>query len=238
MSEGRGSYLAGVRSILKVLQISAATLWGAARGKLDKHLADTLSRDLGRTVLGFARARVQVTGVELLDPTVGYLFMSNHESLVDIPLIFATASCPPRMVTKIELMRVPIWGHAMKAAGFIAVDRRNRKQAIASLSRARELMDQGVCVWMAPEGTRSRDGSLLPFKKGGFMLAIETGATIVPVGIVGASRVVRPKSKKVYLDQEILVRYGEPIDASQYTAEQRAELMLRVRGEIERLRAP
>lgn len=230
--------MASFRAIGAVLTISMPTIIDAMRKRLTMQIVDARCKWMGDTVIRVARARVEVEGLEQLDPSRSYLFMSNHGSLMDIPLIFATAPRPPRMVTKAELFKVPIWGTALKLGGFISVDRKNRTQAIKSLMRAKELMDSGINVWIAPEGTRSRDGSLGAFKKGGFMLALDTGATIVPVGIVGARDVIRPKTFRFFLDQKVVVRYGKPIDASAYGTERRDELMAEVRSAIEELKTP
>lgn len=237
-STPKTSALASFRAMGAVLAVSWPTILDAMTKRLTKEIVDRRCKWLGDKVIRITRAQVEVEGLEQLDPSRSYLFMSNHESLMDIPLIFATAPRPPRMVTKAELFKVPIWGTALKLGGFISVDRKNRTQAIKSLMRAKELMDSGINVWIAPEGTRSRDGSLLPFKKGGFMLALDTAATIVPVGIAGARDVVRPKSFKVFLDQPVKVRYGKPIEASAYGVERRDELMAEVRKAIEELRRP
>lgn len=237
-STPKTSVIASFRAMGAVLAISAPTILDAMRKRLTMQIVDARCKWMGDTVIRAFRAQVAVEGLEHLDPSHSYLFMSNHESLMDIPLIFATAPRPPRMVTKAELFKVPIWGTALKLGGFISVDRKNRTQAIKSLMRAKELMDSGINVWIAPEGTRSRDGSLGAFKKGGFMLALDTGATIVPVGIVGARNVIRPKSFRVFLDQRIVVRYGKPIDASAYGVDRRDELMADVRAAIEELRKP
>ncbi|HEY9900085.1 MAG TPA: lysophospholipid acyltransferase family protein [Pantanalinema sp.] len=238
LPQEKSSFVGTLGAILKVLEVSAQTLWDANRGRLTPEVVDARARHMGEHILGLSRAQITVEGLDRLDPDQAYLYMSNHESLMDIPLIFATAPRAPRMVAKAELFKVPIWGPALKVAGFIPVDRKNRSQALASLKEGGAQMTEGTNVWIAPEGTRSRDGSLLPFKKGGFMLALQTGAKIVPVGIVGARDIIRPKSFKAYLDQKVTVRYGDPIDAASYGLERRNELMADVRNEIERLRRP
>lgn len=238
MAPSKSSPMASLRAIGAVLAISWPTILDAMAKRLTPRIVDARCKWLGDKVLELARVQLEVEGLDRLDPGRSYLFMSNHESLMDIPLIFATAPRPPRMVTKAELFKVPIWGTALKLGGFISVDRKNRSQAIKSLMRAKELMDSGINVWIAPEGTRSRDGSLQPFKKGGFMLALDTGATIVPVGISGARGIIRPKRFRMYLDQRVKMRYGQPIEAAAYGAERRDELMATVRQAIEELRTP
>src|SRR5688572_33148613 len=97
-----------------------------------------------------------------------------------------------RMVMKEELTRVPLWGPALVASGFIPIDRKNRDKAIAQLEKAKHILQQGVNVWISPEGTRSRDGSLHAFKKGGFHVARDLGVPIVPAWIEGAQQISKP----------------------------------------------
>src|SRR5262249_4599437 len=133
---------------------------------------------------------------------------------------------------KKELMRVPIWGLAMKRADFIFVDRENRTQAMRDLVVAKEKMMTGIAIWMAPEGTRSKNGKLNVFKKGGFMLALETGAIILPVGIRGAEKILPAKTLKFTLNQQVEVHVGKPIDTRNYTVKTRNELIKAVRQNI------
>lgn len=169
----------------------------------------------------------------ILEPNRAYILMSNHTSLYDIPLIFIALPGSIRMIAKKELFRVPIWGHAMKACEFLAIDRKNSAQAILDLEIVREKMRSGIIPWIAPEGTRSRDGSLGVFKKGGFMLAIQTGATIIPVGIRGAADILPPKTLAIRTRQTVNVVIGKPVDASLYSVETRMELLKEVRRQIE-----
>jgi 1-acyl-sn-glycerol-3-phosphate acyltransferase len=158
--------------------------------------------------------------------------MSNHQSLYDIPLIFVALPGSIRMLTKRELFSVPIWGRGLEAGEFVSIDRRNRKQALRDLAEARRKMEDGIVLWVAPEGTRTRDGYLGPFKKGGFMLALETGARIVPIGIRGAADVLVPKSFHARVGCTAEVRIGEPIDAAAYSVDSREELMREVQARI------
>lgn len=238
LQKDKGSYLATFRGVAKLLDLCSKVVADAQRHRLTAEIVDERARALGEYIVRESKIDLTVSGLENLDPHRTYLFMSNHESLMDIPLLFATAPRPPRMVTKAELFKVPLWGPALRVSGFIAIDRKDRKSAIESLRQAKALMDKGLSVWISPEGTRSRDGSLQPFKKGGFMLALETGMPIVPVGIVGARNVIRPKSFKSFLGQKVLMRYGHPIDPATYGMERRDDLMQDVRKAIEELRRP
>jgi len=229
----RRSAAASFRAIGRLLSTSAATVIDARRGKLTRELVDQRCEAMGKGWLDDAKITLEVKGLEQLDLSKSYLFMSNHRSLYDIPILFTVLKGRLRMVTKKELFDVPIWGPALKVSEFICIDRKDRYKAVQSLKEAARLMQSGINVWIAPEGTRSKDGTLLPFKKGGFMLALETGAQIVPVAINGAAGVIPPKSFRLSLGQRVEVEFGQPIDASAYSIEERDALMARVREWME-----
>lgn len=169
------------------------------------------------------------TGIEYLNPHETYVFMSNHESWMDIPAMFATVPSSLRMVSKAGLMQLPIVGHAMYNAGFIAIDRQNRSRAIKQLEHAKDRLNKGISIWMAPEGTRSRDGSLAPFKKGGFHLARDLGKSIVPVYIEGAGDVMPADGMWIYPNRSITVHFCKPISTEGYDRGHTDELIQKVR---------
>jgi 1-acyl-sn-glycerol-3-phosphate acyltransferase len=171
------------------------------------------------------------------EPNRRYVIMSNHSSLYDIPLTFMALPGSIRMLTKKELFEVPIWGRGMAAGEFISIDRNNRRQAFRDLQEARKKMESGIILWVAPEGTRSRTGKLGPFKKGGFMLALQTGATIVPVGIRGANEVLPAKTTDLHVGCHAEFHVGRPIDTSRYSKKQINELMEEVENQIRELAA-
>jgi 1-acyl-sn-glycerol-3-phosphate acyltransferase len=160
--------------------------------------------------------------------------MSNHASHFDVPMIFQAFPRPVRMVAKKELFAIPVFGKAMRAAGFPEVDRRNRARAIEALERGSSLFSQGISLWIAPEGTRSRDGSLQPFKKGGFVLALERQIAILPIGIAGTREVLAPGSVNVRIDVPVHVHFGAPIapSADAYSPDARDALMRSTRDAI------
>jgi 1-acyl-sn-glycerol-3-phosphate acyltransferase len=170
-----------------------------------------------------------------LEPGIPYMVMCNHRSLYDIPLSVESLPGSIRFLTKQELRRVPIWGKALDCGEFIFIDRSDLEKAKQSLAVARKTMESGVLLWVAAEGTRSPDGKLGTFKKGGFVTAIEAGATIIPVGIQGTEKVLPPRTYDFYLDKEVTFSIGKPIDASRYTIEQRDELVLEVRNAMAEL---
>src|SRR6185312_12425512 len=154
--------------------------------------------------------------------------MSNHQSHLDIPILYSIFPGTLRMVAKAELFKVPVWGRAMRAAGFVRVTRSgDRAEAIAAMKECAEAISGGVNVWIAPEGTRSIDGKIAKFKKGGFILARDTRADIVPIGIDG-SRDILPKNTRIFQrGARVKVSFGAPIavgsrDLNEVSAEVRA----------------
>ncbi len=175
--------------------------------------------------------RVRTTRLAPLDPSAAYVFMSNHRSQFDIlAVITALFDFQLRWVAKVELTRVPVFGWALKHAGHVIIDRSNHVQAIASLRAARAKMEGGVSVMIFPEGTRGPlEGPLLPLKKGGFMLALETGFPIVPIAVRGSAELL-PRGSWQPASGEIEVVVGAPIPVA---GMDRDELIERVRAFVE-----
>ena len=145
------------------------------------------------TILRLGGVSLNVIGLERIDPLQQYIFMVNHQSNIDIPvLVEGLRSFQLRWIAKKELLRVPFFGWAMWASKHIIVDRGNRSDGIKILQQAKQRIAAGISVVIFPEGSRSRDGKLLPFKKGGFLLAVQTGRPIVPITIRGSSELLPP----------------------------------------------
>jgi len=172
------------------------------------------------------------TGREHIVRGETYIYMSNHGSWMDIPAMFGAVPSSLRMISKAGLMQVPLLGPAMEKAGFIAIDRQNRSRAIKQLESAKERLRQGISIWMAPEGTRSRDGSLMPFKKGGFHVARQLGLPILPVYIQGAHEVMPADSMTVYPNRSITVHFCEPVSTADFDRTHTDELINMVRKRI------
>lgn len=225
-------------TIASTLAISIPTIYEFSRAKLRREVVDRRLRRWARRVLALAAARVSVS-----DPYDAFsdgdrptIVMSNHGSLYDIPLLFDSLPGTIRMLTKKELFDIPIWGRAMKAAEFVSVDRHDHQRALHDLEVARRQMIGGITLWVAPEGTRNNNGRLNPFKKGGFMVALQTGARIIPVGIRGAGDILPPKTfMDLRLGCRVEVAVGRPIDAQEYCEETRDELIETVYASIARL---
>lgn len=177
--------------------------------------------------------RVKVKGLEYLAKKAPFIYMANHQSAYDI---FALLSCLPvqfRWIAKKELFAIPVLGWAMRAANYISIDRSGRKKALESIERAANKIKGGVSVVIFPEGTRSRDGSIQPFKRGGFTLALKSGVPIIPIAIKGSSDVMPRDSLRVR-PGEIHITIDRAIDTAPYSLRERDALMERVRGTLER----
>ncbi|MGE0446406.1 MAG: lysophospholipid acyltransferase family protein [Vicinamibacterales bacterium] len=175
--------------------------------------------------------RYRVTGRGHVPPQA-VVFCSNHESNVDPPVLFQALHPRLHILYKAELHNFPLMGTLFDIGGFVPVDRSNRERSIGSIRRGADSLRAGNSFLIFPEGTRSRGGELLPFKKGGFIMAIEAQAPIVPVAIHGGRNAMRKGSPWVR-PVDIAVRIGEPIPTAGCTLEQRDELIARVRAAIE-----
>ncbi len=199
-------------AIQKTLAISIPTVADAYLGRLTRERCDERLAAWAGAILAQAGVAVEVHGREHV-PARPVVFMSNHASQLDVPVLYQACPGSLRMVAKAELFRIPIWGRAMRDAGFVAVDRSgDRAQAKAAMAEAARIIHGGVSVWIAPEGTRSRDGSIGKLKRGGFRLAIETGTPIVPLYIEGAGRILPPGSRLLARGGKVRVHFGELIE--------------------------
>ncbi len=174
--------------------------------------------------------RIRIEGQENIPPGVS-IFVANHTSTADPAAIVGAIPRRISILAKESLFRIPIVGRAFRLARFVPVDRTDREAAMASVERAIEHLKQGVSFLIYPEGTRSPDGRLRPFKKGSFVMAIKAGVPIVPVACAGAHRVMRKGELRIH-PGEIVVGFQPLIDASAYTLEQRDELAARVHAAI------
>ncbi|HWM88276.1 MAG TPA: lysophospholipid acyltransferase family protein [Kofleriaceae bacterium] len=201
-----------VYTVLQIARVVAPTMADAMVGRGGRDSQDRRLREFGRRVVERARIRLTVSGADKIPSDRAFIYMSNHQSHTDIPVLYATVpSRTLRMVAKTELFKVPLFGHAMRVGNMIEVNRSDRASAVESLRRAGALIADGVSVWIAPEGSRSRTGELGPLKKGGFYLAVETGTPIVPVAINGTYDVLPPSTTSMAHDCPVDVVFGAPI---------------------------
>jgi 1-acyl-sn-glycerol-3-phosphate acyltransferase len=190
----------------------------------------------GRSILAVSAVRVRVVGRERIDPSAAFICMSNHQSNFDIPVLLGCLPVPFRWLAKAELFKIPIFGRAMRGAGYIPIDRSDRLAAIESLRQAAAAVRSGVSVVIFPEGTRSPDGGLKPFKKGGFVMAIEAGVPIVPVALRGTFDIM-PKGRLLIRPAEVTLAIGDPISVTGYDIHAKEALMEEVRSALQQLQA-
>lgn len=184
--------------------------------------------------IGFllARIRIVVHGRERLGDAPHFIYMMNHNSNLDAPAVWLHLPGEVRALGKMELFKLPVLATAMRLGGFVPVDRSNRERAIASVRHAASLAGAGASFLIAPEGTRSRTGKLLPFKKGGFHMATESGVSIFPITVVGAFELMPPGSNRIR-SGTIEIFFQEPIETEGLGARDRLRLMERVRVGME-----
>lgn len=185
--------------------------------------------------LGLSGIRYRVRGREHIPKNRAVVFCSNHESNVDPPVLFQALHKRLHVLFKAELTKLPVLGAVMVAGGFVPVERDRREASMASIERAAESIRSGNSFLIFPEGTRSRTAEMLPFKKGGFIMAIKAQAPIVPVAVSGGRAAMRKGSwfvRPVMVD----VRIGAPVETAGRSLDDRDDLIEIVRARIEELR--
>lgn len=177
--------------------------------------------------------RYQLTGRAHV-PSGAVVFCSNHESNIDPPVLFRVLHPRLHILYKAELHRFPLMGTVFDVGGFVAVDRGDREKALASIGDGARSLRAGNSFLIFPEGTRSRTGSLLPFKKGGFVMAIQAQVPVVPVAVRGG-RSAMHKGSAIVRPARVIVRIGTPIPTAGLTMADRDRLIARVRAEVQAL---
>jgi 1-acyl-sn-glycerol-3-phosphate acyltransferase len=190
-----------------------------------------------RMGLALSGIKKHVEGVEHLQRNRAAVYAVNHTSNVEPPIVFDVLSpLFPRLriLYKAELRKLPVLVRAFDLAGFVPLERNNRDQSLPAIDRATQALRDGNSFLIFPEGTRSRTGELLPFKKGGFIMALQAQAPIVPVAIAGARNAMRKGSPWIR-PVTVTVRLGPPIETAGLTVEDRDLVVNRTRDEVARL---
>ncbi len=226
-----------IRALISLISFVLATFLlatlGALSGLVDRS-GDTvlkLARLWSRVLLGVPGVKLEVIQRAPLDPKRPYIVMANHASMIDIWAVFLAVPVPLRFIAKKQLGAIPLLGWAMRAGRFIFIDRQNAASARRSIGEAARRIKSGQSVVIFPEGTRTRDGRLNPFKKGGFHLALDSGAEIVPVAIQG-SRALMPRGSALIRSGTVRLEIGEPISTTGMHPADREALAACVREKI------
>jgi 1-acyl-sn-glycerol-3-phosphate acyltransferase len=184
-----------------------------------------------RLALALVGIRYRVAGAEHLPLDRAAVYCANHQSNVDPPLLFTALHPRMHILYKAEIDRIPLLARAFRMGGFISVNRANKEAAMRAIEAGAASIRDGHSFLIFPEGTRSKTAELLPFKKGGFIMAIKAQAPIVPVAIQGAREAMR-RGSRIIRPVEVSVRVGEPVETAGFALEDRDALIQRVRDRI------
>lgn len=222
-----------LRSVLLLVLGTAWTAYMAANTVIFSYLSPNenqshmVARLWAKILLHMTSVKVQVVGSENITAGQSHVFMVNHQSVFDIFVLLAYVPVQFRWIVKKELFKVPVFGQAMRKAGYIEIDRQNHERALMSLDVAAQKIREGKSVMTFPEGTRSKDGTVRPFKQGMFYLAVQSGVPIIPVTIVGTAGIM-PKHSLRINPKKVTMIIDKPIDVRDYNVENRGELITRV----------
>ncbi len=207
--------------------LAVLSFWVPRRGNVIFYYA----RWWGRFVIWGGGLRPEIRHRVEYEPGSRFIVMSNHQGMYDIPALLGTMPFQTRFMAKSSLFRIPFFGWAMQLGGFVPVDRGDNRRARQAFGSAVGTLGEGISVLVFPEETRSPDGRLLAFRRGGFLLALKSGLPILPVGISGTHE-ARPKGSWSTRPGPIGIRFGEPIDVAEYGLKGRRELEAEVRRQI------
>lgn len=233
-----------MKSLFKAIRITWLFLWATIAtiilgipvmiaGLLSRtgNLAFSISKLWAYTMLAVSFVRTEIKKKAKLRKGTSYIIISNHQSLFDILALVTTLGIQFRWFIKKEVLKIPIFGYALYASRNIFIDRSNTTRAIESINRGVDRLPRDASVMVFAEGTRSPDGQIHEFKKGGFMIAIARKIPILPVTVNGSRRVL-PKRSLVVKPGKIQVVIGDPIDTSDYTTDTVQKLIDKTRQEV------
>ena len=197
-------------------------------------LIDTINRWWARSLLRAAGIDLHTEGLEKIDPQKRYVLVSNHYSYFDIPCILAAVPQPIRFMAKASLFKIPIFGWALGRAGFIPVDRKNRRKAVKSFDLAAERIRRGNTIVIFPEEGRSRERQMRPFQRGAFLLAIKAQMPMMPIAVDGTYDVFRVGAKRI-TPAKVTVKVGEMIACEGTMLRDKERLATESRAQIEQM---
>ena len=191
------------------------------------NLPHRVARFWANSILFVSGIKVTINGLDHLPDGGPVIYMVNHQSNFDIPVLLGRLPVQFRWLAKAELFRIPILGKGMAGSGYISIDRSNRRSAMQSLSRAAETIRNGTSVLIFPEGTRSADGNLQPFKKGGFVLTVDAGVPVIPIIICGTWPIM-PKDRLLIQPRPVTMNILPPVDTSVFERKTKDALMEKI----------
>jgi 1-acyl-sn-glycerol-3-phosphate acyltransferase len=215
------------------LPLASATIV-AARVSSTSPVVESIIKLWARLLVRAAGIDLHVENLELLDPKRRYIFVANHYSYFDIPVVFAAIPQPIRFLAKKSLFQIPIFGQAIGRAGFIPIDRKNRRTAIKSFEMAGDRIRRGNSIVVFPEEGRSRHREMRPFQRGAFLLALKSEQPIVPIAVDGTFDVFRVGARHV-TPGRVTVKITEPIETAGLTLRDKDRLLQESRRRIEML---
>lgn len=229
----------GLRSLifipLSIFVLAATAIILAFINTDERYINGPIARRWAAIVIWLAAAKLTVNGKENIpDTDASYIVLMNHQSNMDIPVLIHTVPLQMRFIGKLELKKIPVFGEACIRAGHFLIDRKDHEKAMAGIREAGQVLQhRGLSVMFAPEGTRSSDGQLLPFKKGAFVMAIDTGIPLLPVTINGTTNSLK-KGSLWARRAGVTVTIHEPVPTVGLTYDDRDDLIEKVRGMMER----
>jgi 1-acyl-sn-glycerol-3-phosphate acyltransferase len=207
-------------AVVETARISLPTVREAQRGTLSHATCDARLRSWAKRLVDRAEIALSVEGLENIQNERGpFVVVSNHESHYDIPCLYVALPLSLRMAAKKELFRTPLWGKALRASGFVEIDRKDPASAYRALDVAGKFMrESSISLFVAPEGTRSRDGRVGPFKKGAFELAQAAKIPVLPVAVQGTREILTKGSRRIQLGCAVNVHVLEPVDPASFSS--------------------
>ncbi len=217
-------------AILDTVPFSTATIFVAVF-KSNAKAIDWIIRSWARVLVWAAGIDLRVENSEVIDSKQRYILVANHYSYFDIPCVFAAIKQPIRFMAKVSLFKIPIFGWAIGRAGFIPIDRKNRRTAVKSFDLAVMRIRKGNTIVVFPEEGRTRERAMRPFQRGGFLLALKSGLPILPVAIDGTYDVFRVGAKRV-TPGPVTIKVGTPIPTEGLTVRDKSRLLRESRQQI------
>ncbi len=206
-----------ITAIYSTSALIASIIWG-------EHTFHKIAQHWSGILLKIVGIKIELVGIEYLDNNLSYIYVANHSSLFDIPVMLFSLKDNARIMYKEELEKIPIFGYGLKKSPFISIVRTDPRNAMTAVDAAAKSIRDGDSVIIFPEGTRSEDGTLGTFKRGAFLIAAKSGKTIVPVTLIGSSKIL-PKGKKIFSKGTVKMIINKPIENQSDSKETQLELM-------------